>query len=86
MVGYASATCLAWHLLLLGSKDVGLRVWLSLSGFSLNQKWGECCTLLHSVITLTLKPFSIDGILTHEGLRSTYVRFTNVVGVEDNLD
>lgn len=56
MVGYASATCLAWHLLLLDSKDVGPRVWLSLSGFSLNQKWGECCTLLHPVITITLKP------------------------------
>lgn len=56
VVGYASATCLAWHLLLLDSKDVGLRVWLSLSGFSLNQKWGECCTLLHPVITITLKP------------------------------
>lgn len=55
MVGYASATCLAWHLLLLDSKDVGPRVCLSLSGFSLNQKWGECCTLLHPVITLTLK-------------------------------
>lgn len=38
-------------------KDVGPRVWLSLSGFSLNQKWGECCTLLHPVITMSLKSF-----------------------------
>lgn len=37
-------------------EDVGPRVWLSLSGFSLNQKWGECCTVLHPVITITLKP------------------------------
>lgn len=54
MVGYASATCLAWHLLLLDSKDVGARVWLSLSGFPLNQKWGECCSRLHPVHTSVL--------------------------------
>lgn len=57
MVGYASATCLAWHLLLLDSKDVGPRVWLSLSGFPLNLKWGEFCTVQRSVITVTLEPF-----------------------------
>lgn len=65
VVGYASATCLAWHLLLLDWKDVGLRVWLSLSGcslslsLSLNQKCGECCTLLPPVITLTFTSFRI---------------------------
>lgn len=70
-------------------KDVGPRVWLSLSGFSLNQKRGECCTLLHPVITITLKSFfffkKMIFLLTKVCSQRTFA-LRMLRGGEDNLD